>query len=677
MTEISYSKKQLTPIMTKYRIDEKSPIFIRVCSLFSGQTPYQIWGLKAVLDGKTTIDNIAFIHDWAQNNKTSIHLLSKGNIIAYTTKSDFELLRKEICGINLLNLCKKWIDTFNTRQRDMLRQAIFGDENITPLTAYASIVVKSWAKIFDNMAKLPKHRIEKLIITSSAIDDIEFLKKHISDSFSTTYDWVKEDLIAFVQLNTPDCKIVFDNGPIVVVEVNSFKSSKALCGNGRTSWCLTRDASYFNQYVTSKNAHQYFFFDFSKKENHDLAHIGFTVRDGQGITNAHSTRNNSLINEINVDNKRVDIHSALQMAGVPSSVYIKLKELVNFQWNIESFLEFISKNSEAISLCFEENNRVMVRLLNSFAINKVLGHTLISLDGLSLTNGNKVYAMLDFTNDVNDNNSTIVCQFNQDKYKTDSFVFGYSGYNKRFNNLDYLTKLGITTDRYLNREKIDPKILLHKYIEERNEASAVKLINQDNVDVNYEFNDNIPVFLAAEFALANVFKAIVNSPTFDSSVTDGLGESLLTSLMYEYSDMPESRDAVKVMITEILNSKHYDRNVVNINYDTAINIACSRLDLLWVVEELIKDPNVNLNVVNDINCTALGEALRIKNLAALKLLGQRPDLVVRAEDETKAAENGIRLADYIKPQPMPNAIHTELVALPDGVVNFEEIMASC
>jgi hypothetical protein len=86
--------------------------------------------------------------------------------------------------------------------------------------------------------------------------------------------------------------------------------------------------------------------------------------------------------------------------------------------------------------------------------------------------------------------------------------------------------------------------------------------------------------------------------------------------------------------------------------DTAINIACDKPELLWVVEALVQNPNVNLNVVNDINCTSLGSALRKKNIAAIKLLGKRVDLVVREEDYELAQNNGINLDELIDPRPI-------------------------
>ena len=70
---------------------------------------------------------------------------------------------------------------------------------------------------------------------------------------------------------------------------------------------------------------------------------------------------------------------------------------------------------------------------------------------------------------------------------------------------------------------------------------------------------------------------------------------------------------------------------------------------LWVVRLLASNMNVDPNCVNDIGYTSVGNAIRRNNLEALKVLGQRPDLKISADDKKEAKKNGINLSDYIKP----------------------------
>jgi hypothetical protein len=151
-----------------------------------------------------------------------------------------------------------------------------------------------------------------------------------------------------------------------------------------------------------------------------------------------------------------------------------------------------------------------------------------------------------------------------------------------------------------------------------------------------------------------LFEKIVGHPKFDSSIEDGFGETLLESLIYLYSSdeisaSKEEESSLKKMINAILKSDTYDFNVKDLNSDTAINIACEFPKMLWVVKALASKKNVDINVVNDFECAALGNCIRSKNLEALKIIGKRPDVKVREEDKKLAKSCGINLSDYIKP----------------------------
>lgn len=657
MSEVNYSKKQIQPLVEKYRINvEKNMVFKSIITMFNEQTPYQVWAIKSVFDNVVPLETIQQIKVWAENNQTEIKKLKKGNIISYKTTSDFETLNFEIQGLNMLKIVRDAINRFNTRQRKMMTDAI-----ISPikdgLSALENKNFKEWFDILHKMTTLISHRQDKLISTSSAIDDIDFLKEHIKSALEETYEWNKEDMLGFMARNASDCSVVYNQGDIVVIQVPSFKSSKALCGNGRTGWCLTREERYFKQYaIDQENATQYFLFDFSKPENHDLAHIGFTVCANKGITNAHSTKNNSLIGEgIKIQGEYVNIHVALNKAHVPTNVYTHLKELMFFRWDVESFLEFIGKNKRNFRVNYSKNNRVVVQVLNENAFSKLTSHTFLNDRAFTINNETKTYVFLDFNLDKDDEHSTILSYYVKDKYHFDTLARVVNGYSIDMNKTNYLSSIGITTDKYLNREAIDPKILLHKLIDEQSENEAINLIlnEGDDFDVNYEFSQITPIFKAIGNKMFTLFETIIKHKNFDCSTCDGFGETLLQSLIYSVSPSGTSEDDVKInkMIEMILNSKSFDFNVQNINLDTALSIACEYPKHLWIVKRLLADPNVNVNIINDYNCGALGNALRRKNIEAVKLLGQRPDLVVREEDKELAFKNGIDLKQYIKPQP--------------------------
>lgn len=658
MLEVNYSKKQINPLVEKYQINvEKNMIFQSLITMFKEQTNYQIWAIKAVFENVTNIDEIQRIKAWMENNQTEIKNLIKGNIILYKTPNDFKTLINEMRGIDFMKFIRESINKFNTNQRAMLKKEILSDIN-NGLDAVNSRKVIDWYEIFRKMSTLVRHRQEKLISTASAINsDVNFLKEHIKTALEATYEWNKDDMLGFMARNASDCSVVYNEGNIVIITVPSFKSSKLMCGNGRTGWCLTREERYFNQYVKDvREATQYFFFDFSKPENHELAHIGFTVRVSQGITNAHSTKNSNLIGEITVDGKRVNIHKALSDAKVPSSVYIHLKKLKNYKWDIEDFLKYVNNNKRDLAISVESNNRIIIRTLTNDGLNKLIDHSLVDYRNVCVNNNTKTYVLLDFNLSKDDDNSLVVMHYAKDQYKFDNLQYMKNAYNVDIKNKKYLETIGITTDMYLNREAIDPSILLHKLMDEGSEQEAINLIvnEKEKLDINYSFNNITPVFKAINNKMYGLFETIINHKNFDSSTEDVLGESLLLCLIYRYrecTDNETNSNEVKKMISAILNSNTFDFNAVNINLDTAVNVACELEKTMWIAEKLIANPNVNINVVNDFNCAALGNAIRFKNIRAIELLGSRPDLVVREEDKELAKRYDIKLDEFINPQP--------------------------
>jgi hypothetical protein len=175
-----------------------------------------------------------------------------------------------------------------------------------------------------------------------------------------------------------------------------------------------------------------------------------------------------------------------------------------------------------------------------------------------------------------------------------------------------------------------------------------------NINVNYEFNQRIPIFSAITNKMFKLFDAIVNCDGFDSQIEDGFGETLLQSLIYlhgsdEVASSEEDNKILTNMIKSILGSKNFNLAATDINHDCALNTACEYPNEVWIVKELVSNKNVDVNVINDFDCSALANCIRNNNLEALKVLGQRPDLKIRKEDKSLAKEFGINLDEYIKP----------------------------
>ena len=655
---MTYNKKQMQPLIDKYAINpETNKLFISVCEMFDGQPNYQIWAVKMIFSKTISSEELEAIHDWAVKNQTMVKLLDKQNIVSYSSKAAIAQLFKEMKGLDNIALIKDTINHFNTEQRKMLNESILTKE-FKALDGYSNATLKKWATIFEKFNRLPSDRKKKFFSNCSRLKNTNDLLSAITTALEETYQWNKEDFLAFLANNAPDCEVIHDNGSFVIVHVGSFKSSKLLCGNGRTSWCITQQDSYWKQYVGDhSNRDQYFFFDFSRKESDAFAHIGFTMENGRGFYCAQTCNNNSMTSGYTQGNgERMSINQALENAGCKMNIFLRLNPLTNYKWDMESILQFIKARPSDFAIAFEKDGRLIINVLTTAGTKSLFGHTLISNGNFIVDNNNKVYVLVDTNLKVNDDKSIIAMQYQKDQYGTLSLRRMSDPYNTDITKNGYLSKVGITTDTFINREAIDPRVLLHKLIDENDEMGALKLLEKEGKDfnVNYEFNQRVPIISAVNNKMYNLFEKIVSHPKFDSSIEDGFGETLLESLIYLYgsdeiSASKEEEKSLKRMIEAILKSETYDFNAKDLNSDTAINIACEYPKMLWIVKALASKKNVDINIVNDFECAALGDCIRNKNLEALKIIGQRPDVKVREADKKLAKSYNINLDEYIKP----------------------------
>ena len=654
---MTYNKKQMQPLIDKYAINpETNKLFASVCEMFDGQPNYQIWAVKMIFSKSMTIEQLEAIHEWATNNQTLVKSLEKQNIVSYSTKNAISQLFKEMEGLDNLSIIKNTISHFNTDQRKMLTSSLLPKE-YTAMEGYSNTNVKKWAEIFRKFNRLPFDRKNKFYSNCSKLRDLNDLQHAIVTCLEATYEWNKEDLLAYVANVTTDCEVVLNNGNFVIVHVPSFKSSKLLCGNGRTKWCITREESYFRQYVTDQNNRdQYFLFDFGRKESDAFAHIGFTMENGRGFYCAQTCNNSSMVGGYTQNGETLNINQALERAGCKMSLFLRLNALVNYKWELDSIVKLIKSRPNDFAIAYEKEGRMIINVLNTQAVKTLIGHSLINNGNFIVDNNNKVYVFIDTNVKYNDERSLIAMHYQKDQYGTLSLKRMSDPFNTDITKAGYLSKVGITTDNYLNREAIDPQVLLHKLIDENDEIGALKLLEKEGKDfnVNYEFNQRVPIISAVNNKMYNLFEKIVSHPMFDSSIEDGFGETLLESLIYLYgsdeiSASKEEEKSLKRMITAILKSDTYDFNAKDLNSDTAINIACEYPKMLWIVEALASKKSVDINIVNDFECAALGDCIRNKNLEALKIIGKRPDVKVREEDKKLAKTYGINLNDYIKP----------------------------
>jgi hypothetical protein len=601
------------------------------------------------------LDAILRIADWAANNQTMIQHLLKKNIISYTNKSSIADLKKEITGLNMLSETRHIIDRFNTAQRELLKKALMKEDGIS---ANKSDELKEWHKRLLAMNNLPQYKIDKLISTASALYSLEELKEHVENALQKSYDWNKEDMLAFLRNHAKDTDIVYDKDNLVVTRMHSFDSCRALCGGGRTGWCLTREQRYFNQYVSDEKGNkQYFVFDFSKKEDNNLAHIGITVNKERGITAAHCTNNNSLLGCGIADEKgkNVDLYKALSLANVPFKLFIKMKPLNIYKWNSKSILNFISDKEGKYALSYANDHVIVLNILCSEGAQEFCGHTYIPEKYMSPSTETKVYVIVNLDKHYDDTNSLICILIDKDKYGVGTVSGGVGNFNNNVNVEEELKEIGITVSDFYNREEIDHRILLHKLIDEGDEKGAIELIDKEgeDFDVNYVFSGVTPIFSAIQSKRMDVIMKLLKHPKLNTSTKDPFHTCILSCLIYEYkssSEPSEEKDKkYEEAISYIINDERFDLNICDINNDTPLHVACEYPKYKWVAEKLIKSPRVNVNILSDLNTTPITNAIRRNNKEIMMLLGMRKDLLLRDYDHELAKANNIDLEKYIKP----------------------------
>ena len=655
---MTYNKKQMQPLIDKYQINpETNKLFISVIEMFEGQTNYQNWAVKVIFSQTMTFDDLKEIHKWITENQNLISKLEKKNVVSYTNKSSVAQLKKEIKGLEMINFIKGIISHFNTEQRKILTNALL-DKEYTGLEAFTDEKINKWYKVLTQFNKKPMGRKNKFYSTCSALKTADSLLNAIISCIQESYEWDKEDMLAFLENNASDCEIVYNEGQVVIVRVPSFNSSHKLCGSGRTQWCITRESHFFSDYVTRYNGKrdQYFLFDFSRKETDCFAHVGFTVEGGNGIVIAQTCDNKDMMCNFTQGTENLNIHKLLANIGVKVSKFMRLPKNVGFKWAIDSIVELVKKNPSYYAIAYEKDGRLILNILNRSGFDTLVTHTFIKPNNFIVDGNNKLYLFMDFNLNYNDDMSMIAFQYRKDQYGTLSLTRATETFGTDMTKEGYLSKLGISTDAYLNREAIDPSVLLHKLIDENDELGAIELIKKEGakIDVNYEFNTKVPIFSAINNKMYKLFDVIVNHPKFDSKIEDGFGETLLESLLYLYgsdeiSTSKEDKKLLTTMINSIMASKTFNFNATDINENTAINVACEFPNEVWIVKALAANKNIDINVVNDFNCAALGQCIVNNNLEALKIIGQRPDLKVREEDEKLAKSYNVNLKEYIKP----------------------------
>ena len=652
MSEIIYSKKQLAPVINKYSIDPENETFVSIIEMFNGKPNYHVWAVKAVFSGAVTLPEMRFIAQWIDGNQTHIRNLEKQNIVAYKTNKDFASLLAEIRGMNAIVAIKNTVSKFNTLQRKMIDDELHL-ANITPLAASKDDKIKTWKDLLGKFELLPQYKKENFISLASAYRNINSLFDGIVKSLRESYNWEREDMLAFMRNNTPNCKVVFDKNNVVVLEIPDFESSEKLCGGGRTGWCITRGNNFFENYVEDGTRRkQFFIFNFNKPETDETAHVGFTVEMGRGVVNAHSTKNKNMMKDADekliYHGKEMTIDDAFKRFDIKLSEVVNFDRTCDFEWCVDGLLSYLNNNAHTFEVAYKNNNKVCIKVTTFETLEKLIKSTFIGRNTFYPSKTEPVYVFFNFDLPLKDERSMVCMCTTKDIYGEAVFCRGTDSCGTKINETEYLSSVGIMFEDILGKSGIAIDLMLHRYIHMGDEKNAINWINKHpEINVNFEFMGVTPIHAAARAGLASVFAALINNEKIDLTIDDGFGETLLTSLLYLYNSTSVQksdtlRPKIEKMIKTVLSIDKYDFNAQNINLDTPISVACCFKASNWVVNELLKK-GVDLKTVNDYGQSPLNNAMKAKNDDAVTLLLASMGDTVDATDKAKAKLRNIKI----------------------------------
>lgn len=652
MEEVTFSKKQLTPFITKNNINvETDELFKSIIRLFKDSPNYHLWALKLVYSGVLKFDGLVELKKWLDENHQLIQKLAKKNVVAYSTQSDMAQLHNEIAALNKWACVKRNVDKFNTEQRKIWGY-FFGETPANGIVAASNARLMHYADKFKVFECLSKEKQHNFITKSSAYRDVNDLVHAFDEALLASWDWYREALLTFVKTVTPDTEVVYDDHNIVILEIKSFESSKATCGGTKTSWCITRDNGHFRNYVGDhKNEHkQYFMFNFDLNETDDLAMVGFTVHKNNGIIYAHTVKNNDIRSESSYTYKgeRLGISKWLTKNKVPFSVVMTAKPLSAFVWTKASVLKSLKSNDETVT--YDKDNLLVIRVSTSSLLSKYIGHTYINTNSLSVNASNPIYIIMDFNKDYNADDALMVLVCEADEYGTESVTKGINFYNVYMDKSEVYQMKSVTERDIIKNLDLDPSVLLHKYVDDNDEDAALELIENGSADINHLFNNRHIVFTAIHRGMDRLFEKIINDGNFNPNLKDAYGEIILTHLSFSYIFCEDNlTEKFENMIKSVMRNKRFDLNLANDRGETFLSLSSACECCNWFTSSLIANPNININKESEVDTSAMSEAIRNHNMEIVNLLGQRPDLTIGKSVNEACEEMRFNVKDVIKP----------------------------
>ena len=435
------NQKMINELSRRYDFSTSSITIKALYCYTNGSKNFFFWGLNLYLKYNVKLDTIKNIMLWYDLYGQMTKLLKKNTITAYTSKDSIYDLLSELTNLRMDKRLNESINSFNTCQKKLLKKYKFDDNDKHALSLFA---------------KLSSTKRLNFIKKMSSVDDISELLRQLKFITSTHFSWNKASFVDYLN-NVENLKyeIKYDKGNIMVLKVFDFETIKQLAKT--TNWCISKNKSYWNNYVSPENnTSQYVLFDFSKKEDDKHSIIGFTVMHNKGITNAHDFTNNNLFknsgNEYDdnrgrylksyIDNFLLNnnIYEILKNDGLDAS-YFETYDRMKYEWNKKGFLKHLYSYIDSF------NVKVLSNIDNKLALSikdenicELLGETYNEIITSAYVKCEHIL-FLDFSKNKNDARKLEYTIVLSDSYGEDHATAMYDEFSRQINDDSFDEKL--------------------------------------------------------------------------------------------------------------------------------------------------------------------------------------------------------------------------------------------
>ena len=331
---LSSNGKMIRSLIDKCDLVPESATSIYLYSCTEGSKNFFLWAVNAHYQNGTSLDTINRVMVWHKLYGNLSSKLSKKTITAYTSSNLIPLF-DEMCNLRREKRTNNVINSFNTAQKKLLKNTELGEKDMA---------------IISRLYRLSKTKKENFIRKVSTITDFDELMRQMKLITSTHFEWNKDSFMDFLHnVDGMEYDIISDDKDVVLLRVKNYETVKYLAKT--TSWCISKNKLYWNQYVSNgSDSQQYVLFDFSKKEDDTLSIVGFTCQYNRGITNAHDFVNNNILG---ADVTKNLLNSFISVYGSDKNIYsildrlgIDLYQLVSYdkplyEWNKKAMYDYL------------------------------------------------------------------------------------------------------------------------------------------------------------------------------------------------------------------------------------------------------------------------------------------------------------------------------------------------